>query len=167
MAAHYVWDVRNGTGMKFREFAVLAAVYSVIGNKRYPVRVTRDRIRAGALGYKSKNALFDATGRVSEAGRALLNRRYDHAEPLTTDQVRYTLDSLEARGCFARCHASKRQTYFSNRMGKEEMRKHLLEHKTQRTFVLRLARDADRDLQLQIATRNQENTRPAPQNSPL
>lgn len=115
-----VWGTINGE-FTYRSFSVLCAVYSSIGGKQFPYQITRDAIRARAMGYKAAAILFDAAGRIHDAGLAILKQRQDNASPLTVDQVRWTLDEVEARGWFHRCHASKRRTYFSHRMTRENM----------------------------------------------
>lgn len=108
--------------MTLRQWRVLAAVYSSIGAKQFPLQITRDMIRARAIGYKSASLIFDDAGYVHDAGRVILEKRADKAAPLlTVDKLRWTLDELEARGWFHRCHASKRRTYFSHRMTREAM----------------------------------------------
>lgn len=122
---NYLWEARKGTGVTYREFAVLCAVYSVIGDKKGPVRITRDAIRARVLGYPSAKSLFDADGEVTTEGAALLARRADKQRPLTTDQVRYTLDGLEERNFFSRVSIG-REAHFSNRQTADAMRSALV-----------------------------------------
>ncbi len=87
------------------------------------MRITRERLIAGALGYKCA-AMLDG-----ESGQRLLAERQDKARPLTVAQVRHTLDALEANGHFARCQASKRTVYFSNRLSRTEVREQLFKWK--------------------------------------
>jgi len=87
-----VQDTSEGR-FDFRDFAVLLAVYAIIGDKSY-ASVHRDRVRAGAMGYGSAKDLFDAYGKVTRTGEMLLSRRQDGTQPLTLDQCRYTLDKL-------------------------------------------------------------------------
>jgi hypothetical protein len=99
--------------MTWRDFSVLAAVFSVIGWKPFPVLVHRSMIRARGLGYKSPSVM-----------QAELVGRND-VQPLTEKQIRLTLDSLESSGWFARVQASARKVYFSNRMTRDAVIAHL------------------------------------------
>jgi len=148
--ADYAVEVLRGTGMSYRTFSTLCGLFSVIGNKHYPMRITRDRIRARAMGYKSANMLFSKDGKLTESGQKLLAEREDGAPPLTTDQVRYTLDILEENGHFARVQANKSQIYFSDRMTREGIYYWLYDWKTQRPNIVKFNRWQDRQLQYAI-----------------
>lgn len=137
--ADLLWDTIHGE-MPYRNFAVLCGVYSVIGAKKYPARITRDRIRAGAMGYKN----------VAMMTSDVLKQRQDGAQPLTIDQLRHTLDVLETASCFARVQFSPRRVYFSHRMTREEMSKQLVTSKARRDTVVRANRAADRELRARI-----------------
>src|SRR5262245_41152164 len=50
----FIFEARDGKGMTPCELFILAAIYSCIGSKREPVRITQNVIRVRALGYKSK-----------------------------------------------------------------------------------------------------------------
>jgi hypothetical protein len=155
--SRYAWEVLNGTGMDYRKFSVLCAIYCVIGAKAYPVLITRDRIRAAALGYKSARMLFDEFGKLTEAGERLLAQRIDGARPLTLNQVRSTIKKLNEAGHFAKASPNARQTYFSHRMTAVELRSRLLQWKTRPVFTGNLSRSADQELQAKIKATNQAN----------
>jgi hypothetical protein len=71
-------------------------------------------------------------------------------------------------GHFARCQASPRKVYFTNRMSRADLRKRVLEWKTRRDFILRIERDSDRELQARIRQSNRDHRKPiVPANSPL
>jgi hypothetical protein len=114
-----VFEARDGRGISYREFAVLCGLYSIIGAKDYPVRVTRDQVRRRMLGYKS----------AAVADRELAKRE-DGAKLLTIRQTSSTLEKLHERRFFARARANARQTYYSNRLSQEELEKKLIEGKT-------------------------------------
>lgn len=133
------WDCING-GLPYRDFSVLAAVYAAIGSKTFPVRVTRDRIQAGAMGYKTKATM------TPEA----LAQRTDGATPLSENQIRYTLDHLEATTLLTRVQLSPRKVFFSNRMTAEQMREQLVSWKTRSVVKLAKNRKADREMQQAI-----------------
>ncbi len=104
-----LFKARDG-GMKWRDFSTLAAVYSIIGGKPFPVLLYRSQIRARQLGFKSAAIM-----------ESVIADRPDLGPPLTEKQIRYTLDSLECAGWFARVQGSKRKVYFSNRLTREQM----------------------------------------------
>jgi hypothetical protein len=111
----------------FRDLAVLLAVYAVIGDKQYAI-VHRDRVRAGALGYSSPKTIFDQDGNTTPAGKATLAARPDKAMPLTTNQVRYTLDRLHTRKFFSRLQPKKngRIVYYSRSLSHDALAEILL-----------------------------------------
>ena len=146
--AAYAEEVLNRSGMSYRDFSILCAIYSIIGSKEYS-RITRDQIRARSMGYKSATALFSKDSDLTENGQKLLNEREDHAKPLTTDQIRYTLDRLET-GHFARVVAGKREVFFSHRMNRVELSETICGLKTDRSTKLVMNRLADIDLQSRI-----------------
>lgn len=134
-----MWDALRGS-MPYRDFSVLCSVYSIIGAKESPVRIIRDRIIAGALGYKT--AALMTPGAIAA--------RPDHATPLTTMQVRTTLNHLEATTLFQRVQLSPRRVYFSHRMTREAMTAYLLKWKTRQPIKLSNNRKSDRELQARI-----------------
>jgi len=142
LKAGLVWEARDGTGITPRELAVLAAIYSVIGNKQRPVLITQERIRRRALGYKT------ATVRDLE-----LPSRKDGAQPLTDWRLRSLLDHLQIRKLFVRATYGRRLTYYSHRMTEAALRKALVEMKTY-GYTRRLLRRLD-DEALTSAIRNQ------------
>jgi len=115
LATRLVFEVRDKSGMSYREFAILCAVYSCIGAKAFPVRITRDRIQCRALGYKSPATM-----------QAEIANRTDGATPLSLRQINYTLDALHERQFFARARANERQTFYSHRMGQDELETRLI-----------------------------------------
>ena len=89
-----VFEARDGTAKTYHRFAALCAVNAAIGSKPFAV-VTRNRIRAGMLGYSSGKVLFDDDGNLSTAGRKLLNSREDRQrEIITPSQARTFLDNF-------------------------------------------------------------------------
>ncbi len=155
----FIFEARDGKGITPRELAVLAALFSVIGNKRGPVRITQSRIRCRALGYKTQE-VFDCE----------LSRRLDGAKPLSEWQLRSTLDNLTTRKFFRRATYGRRLTYYSHRMGESQFRQALLDMKTYK-FSARLLRRVD-DENLTANIRNQRAAMmgkppPAPDAEPL
>jgi hypothetical protein len=106
-------------GFSYREFAVLAAIYSCIGAKSYPARVTRKQIQHRALGYKSAKVMD-----------AELSTRTDGELPLTFRQINYVIDKLHERQFFSRGRANERQTFYSTRLDQAQLEDRLLRGKT-------------------------------------
>lgn len=136
----FVWEVINGAGLNARELFVLAAVYSVIGAKRYPVRITRDQIRRRALGYKSK-AVMDAE----------LPKRTDGTAPLSIYQVGRTLDALHERHFFSRARANERQTFYSLTLRQNALEDALVDSKCWSSRFHATRRQRDTGLMARIA----------------
>ena len=88
----WVFKVRDKRGLTYREFAVLGALYSCIGDKQ-ATRVTQPRIRRCALGYRTERIMA-----------AELPRRADGAAPLTPRQVRDTIARLHRNNFFCPLH---------------------------------------------------------------
>lgn len=134
-----VQDVRTpGTGMSWRTFSVLCAVYAILGDKAY-ARICRDRIKAAALGYKSKDVMKNH-----------IDIRQDKTKPLTDSQLKTTLTMLEADGFFCRVHPSPRKTFFSNRMTRKDLSKAVLVKETGRHVRIAQNRREDKILQADI-----------------
>ena len=114
-----VFEARDDTGISYREFSILCAVYSCIGAATHPVRITKDTVQARMLGYKSAKVMT-----------AEIKSRKDNAKQLTHRQIGYTLNSLDERKFFARARPNERQTYFSHRLTKEELNNELFKRKT-------------------------------------
>jgi hypothetical protein len=132
-----VWFSCYKEQMTWRDFSTLAGLYSIIGGKPYPVIVYRSMLQARQLGFKSPAIMADE-----------LKRRKD-LKPLTEDQIRYTLDSLECAGWFARMQASPRRVYFSHRMTREEMAAKLMD-KAKAQGTANRNRDQDKELQAKL-----------------
>lgn len=92
--AKMAFEARDGTAKTYQRFAALCAVNAAIGSKPFAV-VTRNRVRAGMLGYSSGKLLFDKPGNLIPEGRALLESREDQQhEVITTSQARTLLDNF-------------------------------------------------------------------------
>jgi hypothetical protein len=95
--------------LKYNHFAVLVAVYSILGKKKH-AEITRHKIRRRAMGYKSLEAFTDAVVKGETK-----------TPPLTPKQIRIALDTLEERGFFVRVHPSRRRSFFSNRLTRAQL----------------------------------------------
>lgn len=141
----FVWDILKNDGMSNRELTILCAVYSCIGAKEWPVRITKKTIGHRMLGYKSEAMM-----------KAEIQRRPDREKPLTERQILTTLDKLHSRGFFARMRANARQTYYSHRLTQEEMKKALYEMKTRRAIQRRNRIEEDNNLMEWIKATNEK-----------
>jgi hypothetical protein len=108
-----VFEARDGSEKTYIRFTALAAINAAIGSKPFAI-VTRNRVRAGMLGYASGKLLFDDDGNVTPGGKKLLKARGDKREPITTDQVRTLFDSLVKGGLLHRFQPYRGSvTYYS------------------------------------------------------
>jgi len=158
------WEALKGQ-MDYRRFSVLCGTYAIIGSKDV-CRVTRDRIRAGAMGYKTA-AMMTAE---------VLAQRTDSAVPLTENQVRRTLDDLEYSSLIFRVQVSNRKVVFSNRLNRKEIHEKVRASETKRRKKLQDFRKEDNELRASIKAVNCPNRPPrnhhsvttqSPHNSPL
>jgi hypothetical protein len=130
-----VFEARDGGGITPGELAILAAVYSVVGNKETPVRITRKVIRRRSMGYKTAAVMTRE-----------LPRRGDRAKPLSDWQVRAHIENLSARKFFVRATYGRRFTYYSNRMTESELRDAIVKRLAFRAYHRASQRSADADL---------------------
>jgi hypothetical protein len=114
----WVFEALEGTGISYEELAVLAAIYSKIGSKQGPVRITRDEIWRRSLGYKSERVFKKETG------------GYDSTR--TARQVRSIIDRLAERNFFARITFARRETYYSNRLRLKDLQEQIFAAKVYR-----------------------------------
>lgn len=114
----WMFNARDHHGLTYREFSVLCAIYSAIGDKELAI-IRRERIRHCALGYRAA-AIMEAE----------LTLRSDGARPLTERQLRDTIERLHRNKFFARCTVARRITYYSIRLDGEAFRKKVLERRT-------------------------------------
>lgn len=122
LRANLVFEARDGKpdGITYQELSVLAAIYSVIGDKK-KVRITQATLRHRALGYKSAGVMA-----------AELPRRLDKAKALTDWILRDTVNRLKASGFFSRMTYGRRQTFYSNRLTDQELQDEIVASKTRR-----------------------------------
>lgn len=119
VAVPFVLEAWEQKGITWRELAILCAVYSVIGAKDYPVRITRKTIQCRMLGYKSPSVM-----------QVELGQRTDGALPLSCRQINYVLDKLHERKFFSRARANERQTFYSHRLSQNQLETKLVERKS-------------------------------------
>ena len=139
IAKTLAFEVRDKAGMSYREFAALSAIYSCVGAKEYPVRVTRDRIQCRMLGYKTADIM-----------RAEISNRTDGATPLSLRQINYTLDKLHERQFFARARANERQTFYSHRLSQAALEDALITGKSYSAKFHNCRRERDSELMAKI-----------------
>jgi hypothetical protein len=115
LKSELVWEIINNSGISWREFSVLAAIYSFVG-KRESAYITRSVIQQRALGYKTAAMM-----------KAEMKHRQDGIKkPMTNAQTNYTLDRLHERRFFARVRRDHWHTYYSTRLTQEELEAKLL-----------------------------------------
>jgi hypothetical protein len=135
----FVFDARDGKGITPRQLFVLAAIYSVIGRKRGPVRITKKTILRRALGYKN-----------AETARIEQHYRKDKAKALTEWQLRSTLESLTARRFFCRRTVGRRQTYYSHRMADADFERAIVASVARRAASRQLQRHKNENVDRRI-----------------
>lgn len=146
----WLFDTRDGHGLTYREFSVLCAIYSAIGDKELAI-VTRDRIRRCALGYRTAAIM-----------QAELATRADKAQPLTDRQLRDTIERLHRNKFFARCTVARRFTYYSIRLDSEALRKKVLERRTYGDYFRASQSALDQALTTAIKQKRRESAKSDP-----
>jgi len=124
----WVLEALDGKGISYDELAVLAAIYSKIGSKQGPVRITRDEIWWRSLGFKSE--------RVFKQHYVSLRR---------PRRIRRLIDELAERNFFARITFARRETYYSHRLSQKDLEEQIFEAKVYRARArqTRIAANAD------------------------
>jgi hypothetical protein len=150
----WLFDARDGHGLTYREFSVLCAIYSAIGDKDLAI-VTRERIRRCALGYRTAAIML-----------AELPCRADKTQPLTERQLRDTITRLHRNKFFARCTVARRITYYSIRLNNEEFRKKVLERRTYPGFFHASQAAQDQVLTAAIKRKRHEAAKSVPKEPP-
>jgi hypothetical protein len=150
----WLFKARDGHGLTYREFSVLCAIYSAIGDKELAI-VTRQRIRHCALGYRTAAIM-----------QAELPGRADKAQPLTERQLRDTITRLHRNKFFARCTVARRITYYSIRLDNEALPKKVLERRTYADFFRASQAAQDQALTTAISQKRSEAAKAEPKPSP-
>jgi hypothetical protein len=127
------WECRDRDEPTYREFTTLCGINSIIGFKKTPVLIRRGMVIARQLGFKTP-AVMEAELKKNPA-----------LKPLTTQQLRNTLDHLEARDLLRRCQATRTCVYFSTTMPDEELRA-AVKGIRQKKDAIRFRREVDRQL---------------------
>jgi len=151
----WLFDTRDCKGITYREFSVLCAIYSAIGDKELAI-VTRDRIRRCSLGYR--------TAAIMQAEQP---KRTDGALLLTERQLRDTISRLHRNKFFARCTVARRFTYYSIRLDSESLRKKILERRTYADFFHASQSAQDQALTAAIKQKRREATKSVPKPPPV
>lgn len=138
-------------GISFEDGAVLCGIYSVIGNKQRPVRITKSTIKHRALGYKSEKVMLQH-----------LNIREEIPIELSDWKTREGIDRLHARKLFAKCTYGRRVSYYSNRCTDATLRQKVEDMVTRREVHKFATRMNDRHL-----TETIRNRRASYQGKPL
>lgn len=124
VGANLLWDC-VADKISFRDFTVICAVNSVLGQATKPKVIRRTLLRARAAGFKTPEAYASySKAREAEIEEEKGSRKKNWARlapatsnkprpMLTVDELRHTLDRLEKRGLIFRFQASPRCVYFS------------------------------------------------------
>lgn len=121
--------------LNMRDFAVLCAIYSKIGDKRIPVLITNEEILHRARGFKSK--------KVAKA-----ECPHTDSLALTSSKVRRAINDLHKRGFFVKTTYAGRLTYYGL-MSENELRKAVIARKTKSTFAAQQS-EKDREMTEEI-----------------
>ena len=108
------FDVRYNGALNPREFAILSAIYSCLGQNDYR-RITSDEIQRRATGCRSKE-IFDTFE--------------ERPEPYSMKQVRKTVEDLFLKDFFGRFTYRNRETYYSHKLSEDELREKVFEMRT-------------------------------------
>ena len=159
IATALLWEAHDNTGLTYREFSILCAINSVIGNRRsVPRRITEPSIRVRAAGFKSWKV----------ANRELARDELRKAELLTAHQVRYTLESLHQRKLFARARVGAKTVKYMVGVSDSFLRASLLQTETYHSRFKAERAQKDRQLMLAIRSANQTASNLYPdQNKPI
>jgi hypothetical protein len=144
MRTDICWDSRNGTdgGLSEREFRILAAIYSAIGQKQFS-QITRDAIINRAAGCVSR-AVFSQWGGKAPAYSA--------------KEVCRTVDDLEAAGWFRTCVFNRRQKFFTHSLTDAELRAMVIEFKTRSNPIRERRRQLDDEMTKAVLAARQSVT---------
>ena len=132
----WIFDALAGTGISYKELAVVTAVYSKIGLEQGPVLITREEIWRRSLAYKSEQVLKEETGGSGFSW--------------TTRQIRSTIEELDARNFYARVTFGRRKTYYSNRLSRKELAEQVFVAKVYRPRKRQARIDANAELTRRI-----------------
>lgn len=152
IATILLWEAHNNTGVTYREFSILCAINSVIGDSSKPIRITERTIRIRAAGYKSWTVLKRELDRdKSRAARLLIS-----------NQVRYTLEQLHERRLFSRARVRAKTVKYMIGVTDDELRELLLQAETHRSRFRQERAQKDRELMIMIKSKNQTASHPSP-----
>jgi len=120
-------EARDGSPATYRRFTALCAVNAAIGSKPFAV-VTRNRVRAGMLGYTSSSLLFERSGKLTDTGVELLAAHEEWQLVTTPSQARTLLDNLVRSGLVHRFPLPGRGslTYYSKTLKDEQIAERLI-----------------------------------------
>lgn len=118
-----VFEALAGNGVTPVELSLLSAIYSIIGRKQGPVRISREQIICRALGYKSKAVMAKDLPTRSDGLKPGI-------KPFTEWIIRSRIQNLKTRRFFVCSTYGHRQTYYSHRMTQNQLRRAIIEMKT-------------------------------------
>ena len=121
------FEVRDRGALNPREFAILSAIYSCLGQSSYR-RITCAEIQYRATGCRSKE-IFDTFEK--------------RPEPYSIKQVRKTVEDLFLKGFFGRFTYRYRETYYSHKLSEDELREKVIEKRTSLMRKKKCIKDKD------------------------
>jgi hypothetical protein len=141
IATSLLWEAHNNSGVSYREFSILCAINSIIGNGRFvPKRITEPSIRVRAAGFKSWKI----------ARLELPSDELCKARLLTVDQVRYTLEQLHQRHLFARARVGAKTVKYMLGVSDDQLRALLRQRETYKPHFKAERTKKDRELMATI-----------------
>ena len=150
-----LWEALSNTGLTYREFSILCAINSIIGDRRSkPMRITEPSIRVRAAGYKSLTVL----------NRELVRCPPRSAKLLSPHQVRYTVEKLHQRQFFARARVGARTVKYMVEVNDTQLRALLLQTEIYPSRFREERAQKDRELMTMIKSKNQTASHPCPAN---
>jgi hypothetical protein len=145
IATALLWEAHNNTGLTYREFSILCAINSILGNRHCtPRRITEPSIRVRAAGFKSWTI----------ANRHFRSDESRTARLLTPYQVRYTLQRLHERKFFARARVGAKTVKYMVGVSDDALRALLLQTETYHSRFRIERAQKDRELMMAIKSAN-------------
>jgi hypothetical protein len=134
--------------LTYRDFAVYAAIVSVIGDSPYK-RINRATIARRMQGYKTE-----------KVRKEMIAERDDTAEQLrlTEKQIRTTVDRLHRKKLLEKLNPSRTQAFYSIRLSREELENALAERKTNTEAFRQEVAERNARLRERIEARKAERT---------
>lgn len=126
IATDLFWGCHDRDDPCYRDFTAICAINSIVGFKKFPVLIRRSMITARQLGFKTPAIM------AAELGT---QPKLSAPHPLTTRQLRTTLNHLEQMDLIRRYQASRTCVYFSTTLAYDELKKAVQDRKATKNMV--------------------------------